>query len=118
MRRGAAGTSSEVAAGQPRSRAKRIARSNASSSLEEPAGVGGAECRESCQGNREEAAAERPTVSGTRTRQGSARTLSDTLERIRVLVVRGEVTVSVHGYDEIAADGIHVRDETWQRRRS
>jgi hypothetical protein len=44
--------------------------------------------------------------------------LSDTLERIRVLVARGEVTVSVHGYDELAADGILVRDETWQRRRS
>jgi hypothetical protein len=44
--------------------------------------------------------------------------LSDTLERIPVLVARGEVTVSVHGYDELATDGIRVRDETWQRRRS
>jgi hypothetical protein len=36
--------------------------------------------------------------------------LSDILERIRTLVVRGEVRVSLHGYDELAADNIHVHD--------
>jgi hypothetical protein len=36
--------------------------------------------------------------------------LSNTLERIRALVARGEVVVSAHGYDELAADGIQVRD--------
>ena len=36
--------------------------------------------------------------------------MSETLERIRALVARGEVRVSLHGYEELAADGIHVRD--------
>lgn len=36
--------------------------------------------------------------------------LSTTLEKVRVLVARGDVRVSLHGYEELAADGIHVRD--------
>ena len=36
--------------------------------------------------------------------------MSNTLERIRVLVNKGEVRVSDHGYDELAADGLLVRD--------
>lgn len=34
----------------------------------------------------------------------------DTLERIRRLVETGEVRISEHGYDEMAEDGILVRD--------
>jgi Domain of unknown function (DUF4258) len=36
--------------------------------------------------------------------------LSETLERVRALVVRGEVRVSLHGYEELAADSIGVHD--------
>jgi len=36
--------------------------------------------------------------------------LSQTLERIRALVARGEVLVSLHGYDELVADDIRVQD--------
>jgi hypothetical protein len=36
--------------------------------------------------------------------------MSDTLERIRTLVRRGEVRISDHGYDELAADGLLVRN--------
>lgn len=36
--------------------------------------------------------------------------MSKTLEEIRVLVARGEVRVSLHGYEEFAADGLMVRD--------
>ena len=36
--------------------------------------------------------------------------MSATLKRIKTLVSRGEVKVSDHGYDELAADGILVRD--------
>jgi len=36
--------------------------------------------------------------------------LSETLEQVRALVARGEVRVSDHGYEELAADGIFVRD--------
>jgi hypothetical protein len=36
--------------------------------------------------------------------------LSKTLEQVRALVARGEVRVSLHGYEEFAADGIQVRD--------
>ena len=36
--------------------------------------------------------------------------LSGTLEQVRVLVARGEVRVSLHGYEELAADRIHVKD--------
>jgi hypothetical protein len=32
--------------------------------------------------------------------------MSDTLERVRSLVARGEVLISAHGYDELAADDI------------
>lgn len=35
---------------------------------------------------------------------------TSTLERVRALVARGEVQVSLHGYEELAADGIRVRD--------
>lgn len=35
--------------------------------------------------------------------------MSDTLERIQTLVADGEVRVSDHGYDELAADGLLVR---------
>ena len=33
-----------------------------------------------------------------------------TLEQVRALVARGEVRVSLHGYEELAADGVQVRD--------
>ena len=36
--------------------------------------------------------------------------MSETLQSIIDLVARGEVKVSDHGYDELAADGILVRD--------
>lgn len=36
--------------------------------------------------------------------------MSETFERIRALVGRREVRVSDHGYDELAADGILVRE--------
>ena len=36
--------------------------------------------------------------------------MSETLTQIKTLVARGEVKVSDHGYDELAADGIRVRD--------
>jgi hypothetical protein len=34
----------------------------------------------------------------------------DTLQQVIALVVKGEVRVSEYGYDELAADGIRVRD--------
>jgi len=37
-------------------------------------------------------------------------TVSAILEQIRALVARGEVRVSLHGYEEMAADRIHVRE--------
>ncbi len=36
--------------------------------------------------------------------------VSQTLKQIIALVAKGEVRVSEHGYDELAADGILVRD--------
>jgi hypothetical protein len=36
--------------------------------------------------------------------------LSKTLEQVQALVANGEVRVSLHGYDEVAADDITVRD--------
>ena len=36
--------------------------------------------------------------------------MSGTLERIKELVSIGEVRISDHGYDELAADGLFVRD--------
>jgi len=36
--------------------------------------------------------------------------VSKTLEQVRALVACGEVRVSLHGYEELAADSIHVRD--------
>jgi hypothetical protein len=36
--------------------------------------------------------------------------LSQTLEQVRALAARGEIRVSDHGYDELAADRIFVRD--------
>ena len=36
--------------------------------------------------------------------------MSDTLERIRELARLGELQISLHGYDEIAGDGISVRE--------
>src|SRR4051794_12803294 len=35
---------------------------------------------------------------------------SETLEQVRALVARGEVRVSFHGQDELAADNVHLRD--------
>jgi hypothetical protein len=32
------------------------------------------------------------------------------LEQVRALVARGDVRVSLHGYEELATDGIQVRD--------
>ena len=36
--------------------------------------------------------------------------MSAILEQIRALVARGEVRVSLHGYEELAADDVPVRD--------
>jgi len=36
--------------------------------------------------------------------------MSQTLEQIRALVARGEVRVSLHGYEELAVDDIRARD--------
>ena len=36
--------------------------------------------------------------------------MSHTLERVKALTVRGDIKISVHGYDELAEDGIVVRD--------
>ena len=36
--------------------------------------------------------------------------MSNSLEQVRGLVARGEVRVSLHGYEELATDGITVRD--------
>lgn len=36
--------------------------------------------------------------------------MTDTLRQIVTLVAKNEVRVSEHGYDELAADGIRVRD--------
>ncbi len=36
--------------------------------------------------------------------------VSDTFQKIRKLVADGAVRISEHGYDELAADGIPVRD--------
>jgi hypothetical protein len=36
--------------------------------------------------------------------------MSRTLEHVRVLVEQGDVRVSDHGYDELAADGLSVRE--------
>jgi len=36
--------------------------------------------------------------------------MSETFERVRLLISRDEVRVSDHGYDELAADGILVRE--------
>lgn len=36
--------------------------------------------------------------------------MTNTLEKIRALVAHGDVRVSLHGYEELAADGIPVRD--------
>jgi len=36
--------------------------------------------------------------------------MSQTLELVKALAVRGEAKISDHGYDELAADGIFVRD--------
>jgi hypothetical protein len=36
--------------------------------------------------------------------------VTDTLQQVVALVARGEVRVPEHGYDELAADGILVRD--------
>lgn len=36
--------------------------------------------------------------------------MSETLEAVKKLVINGEVRISEHGYDELAADGIYIRD--------
>ena len=36
--------------------------------------------------------------------------MSETLQQVRALVARGDVRVSVHGYEELAADNIGVHD--------
>lgn len=36
--------------------------------------------------------------------------MSETLKHVQELVARGEVRISEHGYDELAADGIFARD--------
>ena len=36
--------------------------------------------------------------------------MSDILDEVRLLVARGEVLVSLHGYEELAADNILVHD--------
>lgn len=59
----------------------------------------------------ESAAAHSADVNGTRRNQEWWITrLSETLGRVRALVAKGEVRVSAHGYEELAADNISVRD--------
>ena len=41
---------------------------------------------------------------------GDDEVAGETLDTVKQLVRKGEVRVSAHGYDEIAADGIRVRD--------
>ena len=41
---------------------------------------------------------------------GDDEVAGETLNTVKQLVRKGEVRVSAHGYDEIAADGIRVRD--------
>ena len=36
--------------------------------------------------------------------------MSETLDEVRLLVARGEVLISLHGYEELAADSILVHD--------
>ena len=36
--------------------------------------------------------------------------MSKTLEQVRTLVAHGEVQVSIHGYEELADDDLHMRD--------
>ena len=36
--------------------------------------------------------------------------MSDTLERIKILVEKGEIRISEHGYEELAADGLLARE--------
>jgi hypothetical protein len=36
--------------------------------------------------------------------------VSRTFDQIRALIARGELRISLHGYDELAADGIRARD--------
>lgn len=36
--------------------------------------------------------------------------MSETLEQVRALVARGDVRISLHGYEELAADDIRVQD--------
>lgn len=36
--------------------------------------------------------------------------MSQTFQRIRELVARGDIMISAHGYDELAAEGILVRE--------
>ena len=36
--------------------------------------------------------------------------MSEILDQVRALVARGEVRVSLHGYEELAADNVPVRD--------
>lgn len=36
--------------------------------------------------------------------------MTDTLKRVQALVLHGEVFISLHGYDELSADGIQIRD--------
>ncbi|MGH9199986.1 MAG: DUF4258 domain-containing protein [Vicinamibacterales bacterium] len=36
--------------------------------------------------------------------------MSETLEQVRALVARGDVQVSLHGYEELATDNIRVHD--------
>jgi hypothetical protein len=39
-----------------------------------------------------------------------AQEMSKTLELVRALVANGELQVSLHGYEELAVDGLYVRD--------
>lgn len=36
--------------------------------------------------------------------------LSETLQKVQALVARGEVRISLHGYEELEADGVQVRE--------
>jgi hypothetical protein len=36
--------------------------------------------------------------------------VSDTIRQIKALVLNGELRISEHGYDELAADGVFVRE--------
>jgi len=55
-------------------------------------------------------AAQRRALAGQDEHRNEITKLSTTLEQVRALAARGEVRVSLHGYEELAVDNVQVRD--------